>query len=68
VLVVCGSADPVVPVSHARALHEGIAGSELVIVEGGGHVPVGQQDLGLTGAVRRFVVHSGASPGAPAAR
>jgi pimeloyl-ACP methyl ester carboxylesterase len=54
-LVVCGGSDPVVPVSCARALHEAIPGSELVVVEGGGHVPTTQRHPAVAEAVRRFL-------------
>jgi pimeloyl-ACP methyl ester carboxylesterase len=54
-LVLCGTADPIVPIAHARAVHEAIAGSELVVVEGAGHVPTAQQRPEVAAAVRRFL-------------
>jgi pimeloyl-ACP methyl ester carboxylesterase len=36
-LVIAGANDTAVPLSHAKMLHEGIAGSELAIVEGTDH-------------------------------
>jgi len=54
-LVLCGAADPFVPLAHARALHEGIAGSEFVAVEGAGHVPVVARNPQALAAVRRFL-------------
>lgn len=42
-LIVHGDADPVVPVVHARTLHAGIAGSELHIWPGAGHLPHHEQ-------------------------
>ncbi|HYX26063.1 MAG TPA: alpha/beta hydrolase [Thermoanaerobaculia bacterium] len=47
--------DPIVPLAHARALHEAIPGSELMIVEGGGHSPVMARRPDLMAAVRSFV-------------
>jgi 3-oxoadipate enol-lactonase len=54
-LVVCGSADPVVPVAHARAVHEAIAGSRFVVVEGAGHVPVTEKRPEVAAAVRAWI-------------
>lgn len=36
-LVLAGSTDTAVPMHHAQRLHEGIAGSRLVVVDGAGH-------------------------------
>lgn len=36
-LVVAGSSDTAVPMHHATMLHDGIAGSQLVVVDGAGH-------------------------------
>ncbi len=38
-LIVWGDADPIIPVEHAHAAHESIAGSRLEIFEGVGHFP-----------------------------
>lgn len=54
-LVLAGDADPVVPLGHARAVHEAIAGSSFVTVEGAGHVPTAQQRPEVAAAVRDFV-------------
>jgi len=53
-LILAGSADPLVPLVHVRALHEGIAGSRLSIVEEGGHVPTANGGP-VTEAVRTFL-------------
>ena len=53
-LVICGDADPLVPLAHARALHEGIAGSDFLVLEGAGHSPVMQRRPDLIAAVRAF--------------
>src|SRR6187401_602886 len=39
VLVMCGTADAVLPIRHARALYEALPNSEFLAVEGAGHVP-----------------------------
>jgi pimeloyl-ACP methyl ester carboxylesterase len=54
-LVLCGTADPIVPLGHARAVHHAIAGSTLVEIEGGGHVPVLQKRPEVTAAFQAFV-------------
>ena len=38
-LILWGDSDPIIPLSHAFAAHEGIAGSRLEIFEGVGHYP-----------------------------
>ena len=38
-LVIWGDRDDIIPVSHARAAHQAIPGSRLVIIEGVGHFP-----------------------------
>jgi pimeloyl-ACP methyl ester carboxylesterase len=38
-LIVWGDSDPIIPVAHAYAAHEAIAGSRLEIFEGVGHYP-----------------------------
>jgi fermentation-respiration switch protein FrsA (DUF1100 family) len=47
-LVLSGTADPVVPIAHARAVHEAIPGSRWVAVEDAGHVPETRQTAGGT--------------------
>jgi pimeloyl-ACP methyl ester carboxylesterase len=54
-LVIAGSDDPIVPLSHVRSLHEGIAGSRLLIVDGAGHVPTTARRGEVTDAVRSFL-------------
>ena len=54
-LVLSGTADPVVPIAHARAVHEAIPGSRWVAVEGAGHVPVAEKRPEVGEAVRSFL-------------
>jgi pimeloyl-ACP methyl ester carboxylesterase len=54
-LVIAGSEDPIVPVSHARALHVAIPASDFLLVEGGGHVPVTQKRPEVAQAVQSFL-------------
>jgi pimeloyl-ACP methyl ester carboxylesterase len=54
-LVIAGSEDPIVAVSHMRALHEAIPASNFLLVEGAGHVPVTQKRPEVTQAVQSFL-------------
>lgn len=55
-LVLAGCADPLVPLSHARAVHDAIAGSSFVAIEGGGHVPSAQGSPQAAESVRSFLL------------
>jgi len=54
-LVICGTADPVVPLRHARAVHEAIAGSSFAEIDGAGHVPVAQKNPEVAAAFQKFM-------------
>jgi 3-oxoadipate enol-lactonase len=54
-LVIGGSADPIVPLTHIRSLHGKIAGSRLLIVDGGGHVPTAARHSQVIDAARSFL-------------
>jgi 3-oxoadipate enol-lactonase len=54
-LVICGRQDPVVPLAHGVAVHDAIPGSELLVVEGGGHVPTTERRPEVAVAVQRFL-------------
>src|SRR4051812_38873602 len=54
-LVLAGTADPVAPLAHVRAVHEAISGSRWVAVEGAGHVPVVERRPEVGEAVRSFL-------------
>lgn len=54
-LVLAGTADPVAPLDHVRAVHEAIPGSLWVAVEGAGHVPVAEKRPEVGEAVRGFL-------------
>jgi dipeptidyl aminopeptidase/acylaminoacyl peptidase len=64
ILTIHGDADKLVPVSHARRLHEALqtagATSELLILPGAGHGDFNpQQARQATDAVRAFLVKAG---------
>ncbi len=54
-LVIAGSADPILPVAHAHAVHESISGSIFELADGGGHVPSTERRPGLWATIRGFV-------------
>jgi 3-oxoadipate enol-lactonase len=51
-LVIGGSADPITPLSHVESVHQGIAGSKLLVVEGASHVPTTARLPQVANAVR----------------
>jgi pimeloyl-ACP methyl ester carboxylesterase len=54
-LVIAGTADPLCPLAHARAVHEAIPGSKFVAVEGAGHVPTIEHRPEVRAAVEAFL-------------
>jgi 3-oxoadipate enol-lactonase len=54
-LVLAGGADQVAPPAHQRALHEAIPGASLAVIDGAGHVPVGERVDDVSLLVRRFL-------------
>jgi pimeloyl-ACP methyl ester carboxylesterase len=54
-LVLGGAKDRIAPPAQLRALHEAIPGSDLVLIEGAGHVPLGEGRPEVAAAVRRFL-------------
>lgn len=63
VLVLAGDRDIIVPTEHARLFNQAIAGSELVLFEGVGHVPQEEAADQSAMAVHEFLyrVHEGAA-------
>lgn len=54
-LVIAGGSDRITPVPRVRALHDAIAGSRWLVVDGGGHVPMTTRPQVLSDAVRTFL-------------
>lgn len=54
-LVLCGTADPVVPPRHPRAVHDAIEGSSFVEISGAGHVPVSERRPEVAAAFGAFL-------------
>ena len=53
-LVIAGTADPVAPLAHVRAVHAAIAGSTYVEIAGAGHVPLVEHRPEVTAAFEQF--------------
>jgi pimeloyl-ACP methyl ester carboxylesterase len=54
-LIVCGDADRMTLVKFSQFLHEQIAGSQLIIVPGAGHMVMLEQPAAVTGATTQFL-------------
>lgn len=70
VLILSGDRDQLVPIEHARQFHDAIAGSELVVFEGVGHIPQEEKPDESAMAVHEFLyrVHETAAGAAVAAQ
>lgn len=53
-LVICGTADPVVPIEHAKRMAKQIPGAKFVAIEGGGHVPTAEHSPAVAKAWSAF--------------
>lgn len=54
-LILCGDADRMTPVKYSQYMHEQIAGSQLVIVPGAGHMVMLEQPAAVAEAVAAFL-------------
>ncbi|MDA4136957.1 MAG: alpha/beta hydrolase [Thaumarchaeota archaeon] len=54
-LIIWGEADDILPVSEARGLHSRLAGSQLKVVHGAGHVPHWEEPDVFNGLVTDFL-------------
>lgn len=54
-LILCGDADRMTPVKYSQYLHEQIAGSQLVVVPGAGHMVMLEQAEAVADAVAAFL-------------
>ena len=55
-LIVCGSDDKLTPPSYSRLLHEKIEGSELVIINNGGHMVMIEKPREFNRVIKKFVI------------
>ena len=54
-LVMVGAQDVLTPVAEARAIHEGIAGSVLEVIDGCGHLPPMEEPARTSAVLRRWL-------------
>jgi pimeloyl-ACP methyl ester carboxylesterase len=65
-LIIAGTLDMFTPVALANAMHEAVAGSELVVLENASHGAVIEKPVEVNAAVRDFLVrHEGRAKAAP---
>ncbi len=58
-LILVGDQDIAVPLIHSQRLHEGIAGSQMVIIPGAGHTSTVEEPAAVNAAISRFLDHLG---------
>ncbi len=61
-LILCGEADRMTPVKYSQFLHEQIAGSQLVVVPGAGHMVMLEQPAAVAEVVAAFLANRCAIP------
>ncbi len=54
-LILVGDQDVATPLAHAQRLHEGIAGSQLVIIPGAGHTSTVEEPAAVNAAISHFL-------------
>jgi pimeloyl-ACP methyl ester carboxylesterase len=55
VLIMWGARDPIIPVSHGERAHDAIAGSQLEIFDGVGHLPQLEAPARFVAVLERFL-------------
>jgi len=58
ILIVWGSRDPIIPVSHGESAHRSLPGSRLEIFEGAGHLPQLEEPGRFAAALDRFLAET----------
>ncbi|HEX8753450.1 MAG TPA: alpha/beta fold hydrolase [Solirubrobacterales bacterium] len=58
VLIVWGSRDPIIPVSHGEAAHESLPGSRLEVFQGVGHLPQLEEPGRFVAVLERFLAET----------
>ena len=51
----CGTADPIVPLLHARALADLLPNARFVAIDNGGHIPLVDHRAEVETAIRAFL-------------
>jgi len=54
-LIVCGSEDKMMPLKHSQSLHEGIASSQLHVLENAGHMVMLEQPARVASLLKKFM-------------
>jgi pimeloyl-ACP methyl ester carboxylesterase len=54
-LIIVGDQDSATPLSNAQRLHEGIAGSQLVVIPGAGHTSTVEEPAAVNAAINHFL-------------
>ena len=54
-LIIVGDQDVATPLPHAQRLHEGIVGSQLVVIPGAGHTSTVEEPAAINAALRAFL-------------
>lgn len=67
-LIIWGDRDTIIPVSHAYAAHDAIAGSRLEIIEGAGHFPHVEKPARFAEILREFILTAAPSTFSPEQR
>jgi pimeloyl-ACP methyl ester carboxylesterase len=62
-LIICGSEDALTPVKYSQYLNENIKGSELVVIEGAGHMVMLEKPGEVNKAIMGFVERAGRKAG-----
>ncbi len=56
-LIIWGHDDALIPLPFAEKLNQGIAGSQLVVLDGAGHIPMVGKPQEFNETVRKFLSH-----------
>ena len=54
-LIIWGRDDTLIPLAHGKALERGIKGSQLIVLDGTGHIPMVGKPAEFNEAVRKFL-------------
>jgi sigma-B regulation protein RsbQ len=54
-LIIWGRDDVLIPLAMGEQLHQGIAGSQMIVIDGTGHIPMVGKPVEFNQAVRKFL-------------
>jgi pimeloyl-ACP methyl ester carboxylesterase len=55
-LIIWGRDDLLIPLAMGEQLHQGIAGSQMIVIDGTGHIPMVGKPAEFNGAVAKFLM------------